>query len=344
MHRRRPSPPIVLNARAASRPELGGVERYAREVISRLAALGPPYRAAAPPGALVHRAGHAWEQLVLPARAAQMQAGVIYSPANLAPVVWPRNVVVIHDAAPLRDPSWYSPSYVAWQRLVLPQIARRAAHVVTVSEFSRQEIVELLGVPAERVAVIGGGVSSAFRPRQEAGAVSRPPYVLCVASATARKNLRALEAAAERLSARGIELVVAGGGRPQFVAERASAGVRLLGAVPDVELPALYAGARAFVLPSLYEGFGLPCLEAMACGTPVVAARRGALPEILGDAAVLADPLDERAFADALDAVVMDGALRDRLRAAGLARAARYTWERTAELTDELLRGALAGS
>ncbi len=262
--------PIALNARAAARPELGGVERWARELRDRLGA-----DVLAPPAALSHRAGHAWEQVVLPVRA--RGAELLVNPANLAPLAFPRNVVVVHDAAALREPAWYSRSYAAWQRAVLPAIARRAVRVVTVSTFSAAELRELLGVDA---AVVPGGVDARFRPDAPPPPMPRP-YVLTVASRTARKNLGALGETARRLRERGIELVAAGGGRPQFREEDA-APVRALGHVPDDELPGLYAGAQAFVLPSLYEGFGLPCLEAMACGTPVVAADAGALPETCG--------------------------------------------------------------
>jgi glycosyltransferase involved in cell wall biosynthesis len=300
----------ALNARAAARPELGGVERWARELRDRLGA-----RVLEPPPALAHRAGHAWEQLVLPRRA---RGDVLVNPANLAPVAYRRNVVVIHDAAPLREPSWYSPLYARWQRFVLPRIARGALRVVTVSEFSAGELRELLGVEA---AVVPGGVD---RERFVPGERSATPYVLALGSQTARKNLAALAETERRLGDRGVELWVAGGDRPQFRGEPLPG--RPLGHVPDDALPGLYAGALAFVLPSLYEGFGLPCLEAMACGTPIVASSTTALPETCGDAALLADPGDPAAIADAVLSAIDDGgALRER----GLARAAEFSWDRT---------------
>ena len=157
--RPRPSRPlpghrIAIDARAAARPELGGVERWARELATRLPALAPDrYEVLKPRPRLAHRAGHAWEQLVLPARAARTPA--LLCPANLAPLAHPRNVIVIHDAAALRHPEWYSPAYAAWQRRILPALARRALHVVTVSEFSRGELTELLGLPADRITVVG---------------------------------------------------------------------------------------------------------------------------------------------------------------------------------------------
>jgi glycosyltransferase involved in cell wall biosynthesis len=355
---------IALNARAAARPELGGVERWARELAAR-----GGYEVLRPPAALSHRAGHAWEQLVLPLRA--RRARLLLNPANLAPVAFPRNAVIIHDAAALREPAWYSPAYAAWQRRVLPAIARRARVVITVSEFSRRELRELLGVEAH---VVPGGVDARFRPDADpeparAALGLARPYVLTVASRTPRKNLAALDVAGARLAARGIELVAAGGERPQFgapavrgggaaggerpqfrasatrgegaaVARGGGAGaaapprhVRSLGPVPDEHLPGLYAGARAFVLPSLHEGFGLTCLEAMACGVPVVAADAGALPETCGEAARYADPHDPEAIADAIDQALDD----DALRAAGPRRAREFTWERTIAALDALL-------
>lgn len=340
--------PIVLNARAASRPELGGVERWAREMVSRLPELDPAYVVARPPARLVHRAGHAWEQIVLPARAGALRASLVFSPANLAPLAWPRNVVVIHDAAALRDPGWYSRSYVAVQRALLPRIARGALHVVTVSEFSRREIVTLLGVAPERISVIPGGVDARFSPQADAAATRARlglarPYVLTVASATSRKNLGALELAAARLAAAGTELVVAGGDRPQFADRVARSDLRRLGHVDDELLPGLYAGAEAFVLPSLYEGFGLTCAEAMASGVPVVAADRGALPETCAGAALLVDPTDPAAISAALQRVLAEPALAGDLRRAGAARAAQLTWEHSARAVHERLL-ALTGA
>jgi glycosyltransferase involved in cell wall biosynthesis len=327
--------PVLINARAATRPELGGVERWARELAARLPPLGR-YEVVRPPGALVHRAGHAWEQAALPAIAARRRAPLLINPANLAPLAFPRNVVVIHDAAALREPSWYSRLYVRWQRALLPALARRALHLVTVSQFSRNELVELLGADPSRITVIPGGVDERFRPGA-APARRERPYVLTVASRTARKNLGALDESARRLARDGIELLAVGGDRPQFQGEGA-AGLTWAGHVDDSELPGLYAGALAFVLPSHYEGFGLTVLEAMASGTPVVASDRAALPELVGDAGLLVDPGDPAAIADAVQRAIGD----ERLREAGPRRAAPFTWGRTAEAVDALVRSLVA--
>ncbi|HEU4978622.1 MAG TPA: glycosyltransferase family 1 protein [Solirubrobacteraceae bacterium] len=331
--------PVLIDARAAARPELGGVERWARELAARLPALRPGgYAVASPPAALAHRAGHAWEQLALPLRA--RRAPALLCPANLAPLAFARNVVVIHDVAALRERGWYSPSYARWQRALLPRLARRALRVITVSDFSRREIADLLGVEAQ---VVPGGVGERFTPQADAAPARAAlgldgPYVLTLASRTARKNLAALQVTAQRLAAQGVVLAAAGGGRPQFAAEPLPHGVRDLGHVPDEHLPGLYAGASAFVLPSLYEGFGLPCLEAMACGTPVVAARAGALPEVCGDAARYADPRDPHDIAEQVEQALAD----ERLRAVGPARAAAFTWERTTRALDAIVQDSLA--
>jgi glycosyltransferase involved in cell wall biosynthesis len=326
--------PVLINARAATRPELGGVERWARETAARLPLLDPArYRVVRPPRALAHRAGHAWEQGALPALALRRHASLLFNPANLAPLAFPRNVVVVHDAAALREPAWYSRLYVAWQRALLPALARRALHLVTVSQFSRGEIVGLLGADPTRITVIPGGVDERFHPGVVPARRGRP-YVLTVASRTARKNLAALDVTAQRLARQGIDLVAVGGGRPQFRAEGALEGVVELGPVDDRELPGLYAGALAFVLPSRYEGFGLTVLEAMACGTPVVTSNVTALPELVGDAGLLADPGDRTAIADAVERAIGD----QRLREAGPRRAAGFTWAATAERLHALLR------
>ena len=335
---------VAINARAAVRRQIGGVERVARELSAWLPRIAPGrYRVLAPRPALAHRRGQAWEQLVLPARARDCE--LILGPANLAPVAGRRNVVMIHDVAPFAG-DWYRSLYGRWHRAALPRIARGARAVIAPSEAVRAQLVELLGAAPERVRVVALGVDPSWargadpeRVRARHGLSG--PYVLAVGTDLPRKNFALLDALAEPLAREGLEVVLAGSGRAYMPG--GSYSVRTLDYVEDADLPGLYAGAAAFAMPSLYEGFGLPCLEAMACGTPVVASDRPALPEACGGAALLAAPDDAEGFAAALLSVAHDGPERARLVSAGRQRAALLTWERTASgvdsVVDDLLRG-----
>ena len=226
-------------------------------------------------------------------------------------------VLTVHDLAILRAPEVFPRWHRLYGRVGLVRVLRAADAIVAVSEFSRDETVELAGVPAERIRVVPHGVDPVFTSE---GPRSEGDYVLAVATLEPRKNLgRAVEATREA----GVELRVVGA--------RGWGGVEVdgwVGEIPDAKLAALYRGARCVVYASLYEGFGLPVLEAMACGTPVVTSVATAMEEVAGGAAVLVDPLDVASIAggirDALDR-------RDALVAAGRTRATEFTWERTAD-------------
>jgi glycosyltransferase involved in cell wall biosynthesis len=233
-------------------------------------------------------------------------------------------VLTVHDLAILRAPE----SFPRWHRLYgaagLRRVLRAADAIVAVSEFTRREVVELAGVPEERVRVAPNGVDPVFTPD---GPRAEGDYVLAVGTLEPRKNLeRAVDAAREA----GVELRVVGA--------RGWGGVDVdgwVGEIPDSELAALYRGARSVLYPSLYEGFGLPVLEAMACGAPVVTSLDTAMAEIVGEAAVLVDPLDVSAIAAGILAA---DARREELARAGAERAREFTWQRSADAVVELWR------
>lgn len=225
-------------------------------------------------------------------------------------------VVTVHDLAVLRHPGTFNQWTRRYSRFAVPRVARAARLVIAVSEFTKRELVELLGLPEDRVRVIPNGVEPVFTP---AGPRTEGDYVLAVGTLEPRKNLAIAQQAAQSLAV-PLRVVGASGW----------GGVKIdgwVGRASDEELASLYRGARCLVYPSLYEGFGIPVLEAMACGTPVVTSRGGATEEVAGGAAVLVDPRDPDSVAAGIEEAV---ARRDELVPLGLARAAKFTWERAA--------------
>ncbi len=268
-------------------------------------------------------------------------------------------VVTVHDLSWVRYPETHPADRVRTMNQVMPGVVARAARVLVDSEFVRGEVIAHYGLPPERVATTLLGVAKEFAPvPAPAGAailarhgLSAGRYFLAVGTLEPRKNLGAAVAAFNRLDAAtraAFPLVIvgmSGWGRDRLPAEFARlvdrGEARLTGYIPRVELPALYSGARAFVYPSRYEGFGLPPLEAMACGTPVIAANRASLPEVVGEAGLLVDPDDETALAEALQRAIDDVAWRERMAAAGPLRAQRFTWRGCAEATVAAYREAM---
>jgi glycosyltransferase involved in cell wall biosynthesis len=285
-----------------------------------------------------HLARLAWCQTVLRARVARDRPRVLFNtlPEGILRCGIPQ-VTTVHDLVPLLFPDEYPrPRY--YFRHLVPALLRESRAVVADSEATRRQVIDAYRLPLDRVHVIPCGYDAArFRPDGPAAHDGGVPYVLYVGNLLPHKNLPRLIEAMVRVGGRvPVRLVVAGSGRPANVAVLTSLAARL-GArvelrlyVPPEELPALYRGARVVALPSLAEGFGLTALEAMACGTPVVAANASSIPEVVGDAGLLVDPRDTDAIADAILRLLTDESLRRRLIAQGLTRAACFSWERTA--------------
>ena len=277
-----------------------------------------------------------WYLGALPAKARRDRVDVVHCPSQRAPIHSSVPLVVtIHDLAVLRHPETFNRWTRAYSRAVLPRITRFATRLIAVSEFTRRELVELLDVPEDKVRVIPNAVGPPFEPE---GKAAEGDYVLAVGTLEPRKNLDRLVGAFQQAGLNGTRLLVTGMRGWGNVAP-AGKSVQWLGFVPDEELARLYRGARCVAYVSAYEGFGLPVLEAMACGAPVVAASTGAAPEVADEAAVLVDPLD----GDAIAAGLVEAIGRaDELRERGLRRAREFDWQQVADATLEVYREVAA--
>ncbi|MCL5257103.1 MAG: glycosyltransferase family 4 protein [Chloroflexi bacterium] len=301
-----------------------------------------------------------WTHVRLSAALVSQRPDIVFIPAHVLPAVCPaRSVVTLHDLGYVHFPkahTWPSRLYLQASTWFS---ARYASHVITISEASKRDIMRYCGVPAGKISVIYHGYDQSYRPLEAPRAAPvagkyaiDSSYFIHVGTLQPRKNIPRLIRAFSAFKDQGWphQLVLVGkkGWLYDSIAAAVEASphsgcIRLLGYVDNNDLPALVARASALVIPSLYEGFGLPALEAMACGTPVIASNTSSLPEITADAALPVDPLDEKAICDALCRVASDPDLREKLSSAGLARAARFSWERCARETLEVLKRVAGG-
>ena len=356
-----------------------GIGRYVERLTVALAARGEPgwrYDVSAPsepghPGWLPPGVGY--RPVPGPRKALHLAWTVLHRP-RLEQVVGPVDLVhVLHPSFPLpsraptvvsimdlmllEHPEWYERGELYGFRRCMDQLARGDGPVIAISHDVAGRLQHLVGVAAERITVIHLAVGDDFRRPAGAAHIERVAaaldvtpgrFLLAVGNLSTRKNLGTLVRAMAKVQDSRLPLVLAG--RPGTSAaevddevRRHGVGdrVRLAGFVRDADLPALVQGALALVHPAVDEGFGLPPLEAMAAGTPVVAARAGSIPEVVGDAAILVDPLDAAAWTEAIDLVAADGERRAAMAAAGRARAAGFTWQRVAEQTVAVHRSAV---
>lgn len=333
---------VTVNGRFTTQ-RVTGVQRYARQVVARKA----QWADVASPRNTSHGVhGHFWEQSVLPMRVGK---SLLWSPCNTGPLAVRNQVVTIHDCAFYDHPEGFTRRFAAWYRWLVPRLAKRIRGIITISRFSRDRLLEYCQLPPEKITVIPQGVDPCFQPVDEASIaevrrkLALPErYVLYVGSLAPRKNLARLLQAWKLVSPLhpDTSLVLVGAASHVFRdagLHNLPSSVMATGYVAEDQLAAVYGGAQVLVFPSLYEGFGLPVLEAMACGTPVMTSNVTSMPEVAGDAALLVDPYSEESMADGLQKLLSDAPLRAQLAARGLARAKEFTWDRTAATTWKLL-------
>jgi glycosyltransferase involved in cell wall biosynthesis len=359
---------LALNGRFLSQ-RVTGVQRHARELVRALdrrldrgsdAGRRLEVTLLVPPDARldldlsrisVQRVGHlrgqAWEQLDLPRHS---RGQLLLSLCNTGPALVRRQLLTIHDASVFAVPEAYSAAFRRYYRLLLPFLARRVERVLTVSRFSATELERWIGISEEKIRITPGGHDHILATAADPNVLRRyrlgdGPYVLAVGSLARHKNLEAVFAAMQLLGHQAWEYVIAGPVNPRIfggVALDAPARAKQLGYVTDPELRALYEGAACLVYPSRYEGFGLPPLEAMACGCPVIVSRSASLPEVCGDAALYVDADDHQQLANAIRRVMCEPDLTARLRQLGRERARQWSWSRSADLLLSAVQGILA--
>jgi glycosyltransferase involved in cell wall biosynthesis len=288
-----------------------------------------------------------WEQLELPYYSRQ---GMLVDFCNTGPLFKRNQIITFCDASVYRVPEAYSLPFRLWYRMLFTTIGRWAKGLLTISDFSRDELVTCCGIPPEKFTVTypgidheGWGDKHELKPSENVYSTVRP-FVLAVSSMSPHKNFRALVEVVALLGETDFDVIIAGGTNPAIFKSAdipLPKTVKHVGYVSDDELKSLYSHAACFIYPSLYEGFGLPPLEAMSNGCPVIVARAGSLPEVCGDAALYCDPRNPQDIADKIKIIMSDAKLREDFSEKGLLRAKMFTWEQCARETLSVIERAL---
>lgn len=256
---------------------------------------------------------------------------------NTGPLLYNRNIVTIHDIAFQVNPKWFSPAFVGLYKFLIPRIARRSLRVITVSNFSKESIIRYTNIPENKVEIVYNGISDVFFKALNPFIGSEyDNYILAVSSIDPRKNLLSLVRTFKQLNKPDLSLVIVGAKSKVFADSNLKdeifgwPSIIFTGYISDEKLAALYNKAIMFVYPSLYEGFGIPPLEAMATGCPTITSNTTALPEICGDACLYIDPLDSEDLAEKIDLLLTQDTLRKKLRDNGFRQVKYYSWEKSA--------------
>lgn len=359
---------IFINSRFLTQ-SITGVQRYAIELVKALDALlesGEIDRAhvsfvlLAPKG-ICHELdlrhisveqvgilkGHLWEQFELPLFS---RGHLLLNCCNTGPVFKRNQIVTICDASVFACPSGYSKAFRMWYKFLLPILGRQAKVIITISDFSKSELIKYCDISPNKITTTLLGVENPAELELDESVLNKyslntTPYLFAVSSMNPNKNFAALARAIKMLGDVKFKVVIAGGSNSKVFADKATslpAFVTQVGYVTDPELQALYKHATGFVYPSLYEGFGLPPLEAMAHGCPVIVSNVASLPEVCGDAALYCDPHSSADIAEKIMRLMGDEALRDDLRRNGLLHVQKFTWEKCARETWDVIDEVLS--
>lgn len=330
--------------------QVTGVQRYALELIQEFDRMDVNYRYEEPPGNISSDTlRQLWMQLMMPLKL--NQNSLLWSPTNIGPVYHKKQVVTLHDIADQLHPQWFSSKYVNWRKFILPRLIKNVEGIITVSEYSKQTIRNTYPEAGGKVKVIYNGVRTGHfypRPANEAEAVKQKftlekPFIVTVGSLDPRKNIGGLIKAWNMLPSHiraELDLVIAGGSADKFqftLEENIDSSVRFLGYVDYGMLPALYTASDFFVYPSLFEGFGLPVLEAMACKTPVITSDTTSLAEIAGDSAYTVDPEKPEEIGTAIEKFYESEETRKRYVSKGYEKAKMFRWSNAAQETVNFL-------
>ena len=335
---------IIINTRTLKH-NLTGTQRYLKEILNRI---GDNANYVEPPNRFAQGIkGHLWEQIILPTK---IKNNILWSPGNTGPIATKRQVISIMDFTTIDHPEWFSKSFSSLYQFILPRLVKNTLHTIAISEYTKERIIKLTGVGEDKVTVTLLAADKRFIPStidkiqylKDSLGISKN-YILSVGSLEPRKNLKRLFDAWKNWQNRpdDLELVVAGGQGKVFSNigfDEVPNGIKLLGRVDDTDLPVLYSGAIFFIYPSLYEGFGLPPLEAMSCGTPVISSNTTSIPEVVGDAGLLINPCSTGEILDAMKEMYKNESLRIRYNKEGIERAKLFSWENTAKETVNILK------
>lgn len=340
---------LIVNSRFLTQ-QVTGVQRFAIEISLRLKELLKDEVLFVSPNGIVHSEiakrldvqivgkcqGYIWEQFELPRYLRRNGSPMLLNLCSMAPFNYPNNIITVHDITFERYPKTFATSFRTFYHFMIPLLCRKAKMIITVSNFSRDEIASFYNLDKEKIIVIYNAVGKSFVSEPDEK-LKHYKYFLAVSSVKENKNFATILAAFDRVKDNECRLYIIGDCTSnafksmKLESYKMNQRIKFLGRVTDEELVKYYSNAIAFIFPSLYEGFGIPAIEAQACGCPVIASDRSSLPEILGDSAILCDPFDIGNISKSMESLYKDETLRNMLVKKGYQNIKRFAWDSSAK-------------